>query len=42
MLFVRSRNEGASHSPDEHCEAADVALCVDALARVLERLARAG
>lgn len=39
MLFVRSLNGGVSHSPDEHSDAADVALCVDALALALRRLA---
>jgi allantoate deiminase len=41
MLFVRSRHDGASHSPDEHCDDADVSLCVDALSGALERLAGA-
>lgn len=40
MLFVRSLNGGVSHSPDEHSDPADVALCVDALALALRRLAR--
>jgi allantoate deiminase len=39
MLFVRSAR-GASHSPDEHSSADDVALCVDVLAGALRRLAR--
>ncbi len=39
VLFVRSRNGGISHSPDEHSDDADVELAVDALARTLERLA---
>lgn len=38
MLFVRSLN-GVSHSPDEHSNDADIAFCVDALARALKRLA---
>jgi allantoate deiminase len=39
MLFVRSRNGGVSHSPDEWTDPEDVALCVDALAGALRRLA---
>jgi allantoate deiminase len=39
MLFVRSGAGGISHSPEEHTEADDVALCVDVLAAALERLA---
>jgi allantoate deiminase len=39
MLFVRSLNGGVSHSPDEHSDPADVALCVDALTLALGRLA---
>jgi acetylornithine deacetylase/succinyl-diaminopimelate desuccinylase-like protein len=39
MLFVRSLNGGVSHSPDEHTDAADVALSVDVLAEALARLA---
>jgi allantoate deiminase len=42
MLFVRSRNGGVSHSPDEWSEPGDVALAVDALAGTLRRLAAAG
>ena len=38
MLFVRSLNGGASHSPDELSSQADVALAVDVLAGVLRRL----
>jgi acetylornithine deacetylase/succinyl-diaminopimelate desuccinylase-like protein len=38
MLFVRSLNGGASHSPAELTSDEDVALAVDALTRVLERL----
>ena len=39
MLFVRSRAGGVSHSTAEHSDDADVALAVDALERVLRRLA---
>jgi acetylornithine deacetylase/succinyl-diaminopimelate desuccinylase-like protein len=39
MLFVRSLNEGASHSPDEESSPEDVALAVDVLAGALGRLA---
>lgn len=39
MLFVRSRRGGVSHSPEEHSDAADVELCVEALAGALPRLA---
>jgi allantoate deiminase len=39
MLFVRSRNGGVSHSPDEHSEPEDVELGVTALAGALRRLA---
>ncbi len=35
MLFVRSRNGGVSHSPDELTDDADVAACVDTLRAVL-------
>ncbi|MFN2468431.1 MAG: M20/M25/M40 family metallo-hydrolase [Gaiellaceae bacterium] len=38
MLFVRSLNGGASHSPDELSSQADVALAVDVLASLLRRL----
>jgi acetylornithine deacetylase/succinyl-diaminopimelate desuccinylase-like protein len=38
MLFVRSLNEGISHSPDELSSEEDVALAVDVLAAALERL----
>lgn len=41
MIFVRSRNGGISHSPDEHSDAADLERCVDALAGTLRRLAAA-
>ncbi len=39
MLFVRSLNGGASHSPQELSSAEDIALAVDVLTRTLERLA---
>ena len=39
MLFVRSQNEGVSHSPDELTTPEDVALAVDALTAALLRLA---
>jgi acetylornithine deacetylase/succinyl-diaminopimelate desuccinylase-like protein len=38
MLFVRSLNGGASHSPDELTSDEDIALAVDALTRALEQL----
>jgi acetylornithine deacetylase/succinyl-diaminopimelate desuccinylase-like protein len=38
MLFVRSLNGGASHSPDELTSAEDIALAVDALTETLRRL----
>jgi hydantoinase/carbamoylase family amidase len=38
MLFVRSLNGGASHSPDELSSAEDIALAVDALTDVLRTL----
>ncbi len=38
MLFVRSLNGGASHSPDELSTAEDVALGLDALVRALVRI----
>jgi hydantoinase/carbamoylase family amidase len=38
MLFVRSLNEGISHSPDELSSEEDVALTVDVLAGALGRL----
>jgi acetylornithine deacetylase/succinyl-diaminopimelate desuccinylase-like protein len=40
MLFVRSLNGGASHSPRELTSADDIALAVDALTGALSRLAR--
>jgi len=39
MLFVRSLNDGISHSPDELSSDEDVALAVDVLAATLGRLA---
>ena len=39
MLFVRSLNGGASHSPEEHSSDEDIELAVDVLAAVLRRLA---
>lgn len=39
MLFVRSLNGGASHSPDELSSDEDVALAVDVLAGAISRLA---
>ena len=41
MLFVRSLNGGASHSPEELTSDEDIALAVDALTRALERLTAA-
>jgi len=38
MLFVRSLNGGASHSPEELTSDEDIALAVDALTRALEQL----
>lgn len=39
MLFVRSLNGGASHSPQEHSSDDDVELAVDVLTSTLKRLA---
>jgi hydantoinase/carbamoylase family amidase len=39
MLFVRSLNNGISHSPSEEVDAADLALCVEALRRALAEIA---
>jgi acetylornithine deacetylase/succinyl-diaminopimelate desuccinylase-like protein len=39
MLFVRSLNGGASHSPEELTANEDIALAVDVLTRALARLA---
>jgi acetylornithine deacetylase/succinyl-diaminopimelate desuccinylase-like protein len=41
MLFVRSLNDGISHSPDELTAGEDVELAVDALTAALERVVRA-
>ena len=38
MLFVRSLNEGVSHSPDEHSSGEDITLAVDVLTATLKRL----
>jgi len=38
MLFVRSLNGGASHSPDELTSDEDIALAVDVLTQALARL----
>jgi hypothetical protein len=38
MLFVRSLNDGVSHSPDELSSAEDIALAVDVLTGAIERL----
>ena len=40
MLFVRSLNDGISHSPDELSSDDDVALAVDVLADALEAMTR--
>jgi hypothetical protein len=40
MLFVRSLNGGASHSPDELSSADDIAIAVDVLTDALDRIAR--
>jgi acetylornithine deacetylase/succinyl-diaminopimelate desuccinylase-like protein len=42
MLFVRSLNGGASHSPEEHSSDEDIELAVDVLTEVLRRLASYG
>jgi N-carbamoyl-L-amino-acid hydrolase len=39
MLFVRSLNDGVSHSPDELSSDEDVALAVEVLTAALRRLA---
>jgi acetylornithine deacetylase/succinyl-diaminopimelate desuccinylase-like protein len=41
MLFVRSLNGGASHSPEEHSSEDDIALAVEVLTATLRRLADA-
>jgi acetylornithine deacetylase/succinyl-diaminopimelate desuccinylase-like protein len=40
MLFVRSLNGGASHSPEEHSSDDDIELAVDVLTAALRRLAK--
>ena len=40
MLFVRSLNDGVSHSPDELSSGEDVELAVDVLTAALDRLTR--
>jgi acetylornithine deacetylase/succinyl-diaminopimelate desuccinylase-like protein len=40
MLFVRSLNGGASHSPEEHSSDEDIALAVEVLTGALRRLAQ--
>jgi acetylornithine deacetylase/succinyl-diaminopimelate desuccinylase-like protein len=40
MLFVRSQNDGVSHSPDELTTSEDIALAIDALTAALSRLAK--
>ena len=39
MLFVRSRNNGASHRPDESTDEADVAEAIEVLTATLATLA---
>ena len=41
MLFVRSLNGGASHSPEEHSSDEDIELAVEVLTGALRRLANA-
>lgn len=41
MVFVRSLNDGISHSPDERVDPADVSACIDALGRALAEIAAA-
>jgi acetylornithine deacetylase/succinyl-diaminopimelate desuccinylase-like protein len=41
MLFVRSLNGGASHSPEEHSSDEDIALAVEVLTAALRRLVQA-
>jgi hydantoinase/carbamoylase family amidase len=41
MLFVRSLNGGASHSPEEHSSDEDIELAVEVLTAALRRLASA-
>jgi beta-ureidopropionase / N-carbamoyl-L-amino-acid hydrolase len=40
MLFVRSLNGGASHSPEEYSSDEDIELAVEVLTAALQRLAR--
>jgi acetylornithine deacetylase/succinyl-diaminopimelate desuccinylase-like protein len=40
MLFVRSLNGGASHSPEEHSSDEDIELAVEVLTAALQRLAQ--
>ncbi len=42
MLFVRSLNEGVSHSPEEHSSDEDVALAVEVLTATVRRLSSPG
>jgi N-carbamoyl-L-amino-acid hydrolase len=39
MLFVRSRNGGVSHSPDELSSGEDIALALDVLAEAVRIVA---
>ena len=39
MLFVRSLNDGASHSPDELSSDEDIELALEVLTATLQRLA---
>jgi acetylornithine deacetylase/succinyl-diaminopimelate desuccinylase-like protein len=41
MLFVRSLNGGASHSPEEHSSDEDIELALEVLTATLRRLAKA-
>lgn len=40
MLFVRSLNDGISHSPKEAVEPGDIAACVESLRHALDEVAR--
>jgi allantoate deiminase len=42
MLFVRSLNDGVSHSPEEHSSEEDIELAVDVLTATLRRLSSPG
>jgi allantoate deiminase len=42
MLFVRSLNDGESHSPDEHSSEEDIEIAVDVLTATLRRLSSPG